>query len=77
MPEIATAGAPVHRDPLQVKAVMQGDKLIRRTAEGECQHAYSSFLKARIIDEKGKTIFSRATCQPRSEGFDFSRCYFN
>lgn len=50
---------------------------MRRTAEGECQHAYSSFLKAGMIDEKRKAILSRATCQPRSEGFDFSRCYFN
>ncbi len=50
---------------------------MRRTAEGECQHAYSSFLKAGMIDEKRKAILSRATCQPCSEGFDFSRCYFN
>ncbi len=50
---------------------------MRRTAEEECQHAYSSFLKAGIIDEKRKAILSRATCQPRSEDFDFSRCYFN
>lgn len=50
---------------------------MRRTAEGECQHAYSSFLKAGMIDEKVKIILSCATCQPRSKGFEFSRYYFN